>query len=134
MRRTALQYLDDILEAIGNIEEDTTGISYEEFVADRRRRDAVIRNFQVIGEESKIPTGSSPVSTFRVSTHSRIFRTISKEVTRKRTGRRSRDFAGVLTHVYFGIKPTILWDNATNNMPGLKKEIRLILRNEKKRS
>jgi uncharacterized protein with HEPN domain len=53
MRRTALQYLDDILEAIGNIEEDTTGITYEEFVADRRRRDAVIRNFQVIGEAIK---------------------------------------------------------------------------------
>ena len=52
-RRTALQYLDDILEAIGNIEEDTTGITYDEFVADRRRRDAVIRNFQVIGEAIK---------------------------------------------------------------------------------
>ena len=53
MRRTALQYLDDILDAIGNIEEDTRGISYDEFSADRRRRDAVIRNFQVIGEAIK---------------------------------------------------------------------------------
>jgi uncharacterized protein with HEPN domain len=50
MHRTALQYLDDILEAIGNIEEDTSGISLDEFVADRRRKDAVIRNFEVIGE------------------------------------------------------------------------------------
>ena len=53
MRRTSLQFLDDILEAIGNIEEDTGGISFEEFSADRRRRDAVIRNFQVIGEAIK---------------------------------------------------------------------------------
>ncbi len=53
MRRTAFQYLDDILGAIGNIEEDTKGISYDEFAADRRRRDAVIRNFQVIGEAIK---------------------------------------------------------------------------------
>jgi uncharacterized protein with HEPN domain len=37
-----LQYLDDILEAINNIEEDTAGISFDEFVADRRRKDAVI--------------------------------------------------------------------------------------------
>jgi len=29
MRRTALQYLDDILEAIGNIEEDTRRIHPE---------------------------------------------------------------------------------------------------------
>lgn len=53
MRRTALQLLDDILEAIGNIEEDTEGITFDEFSRDRRRRDAVIRNFQVIGEAIK---------------------------------------------------------------------------------
>jgi uncharacterized protein with HEPN domain len=32
MRRTALQLLDDILEAIGNIEEDTVGITFNEFL------------------------------------------------------------------------------------------------------
>ena len=53
MRRTVLQYLDDIIEAIDNIEEDTTGISFDDFVADRRRKDAVIRNFEVIGEAIK---------------------------------------------------------------------------------
>jgi uncharacterized protein with HEPN domain len=53
MHRTVLQYLDDILEAINNIEEDTAGISFDEFVADRRRKDAVIRNFEVIGEAIK---------------------------------------------------------------------------------
>ncbi len=53
MHRTVLQYLDNILEAIGNIEEDTSGISFDKFVADRRRKDAVIRNFEVIGEAIK---------------------------------------------------------------------------------
>lgn len=53
MRRTSLQLLDDILEAIGNIDEDTGGISFDDFSKDRRRRDAVIRNFQVIGEAIK---------------------------------------------------------------------------------
>jgi hypothetical protein len=116
MHRTILQYLDDILEAIGNIEEDTAGISYEDFVADRRRRDAVIRNFQVIGEAIKnLPDdlkGSYPETDWK----------------------KIAGFRDVLTHVYFGIKPTILWYNAINNLPDLKKEIRLILRNEKKRS
>ena len=32
MHRTALQYLDDILESIGNIEEVTDGISCEDFL------------------------------------------------------------------------------------------------------
>lgn len=116
MRRTSLQYLEDILEAIGNIEEDTTGISYEEFVADRRRRDAVIRNFQVIGEAIKnLPDDL-------------------KEGYPETDWKKIAGFRDVLTHVYFGIKPTILWDSATNNVPDLKKEIRRILRNERKHS
>ena len=70
MHRTVLQYLDDILEAVGNIEEDTAGISFDEFVADRRRKDAVIRNFEVIGEAIK------------------IFPVILRSDTRKPTGKR----------------------------------------------
>jgi uncharacterized protein with HEPN domain len=38
-----------------------------------------------------------------------------------------------LTHVYYGIKPTILWGNITNKMPGLKTEIRYILEREESR-
>ena len=76
----------------------------------------MIRNFQVIGEAIKnLPDdlkGGYPETDWK----------------------KIAGFRDVLTHVYFGIKPTILWDNATNNLPGLKKEIRLILRNEKKRS
>ncbi len=49
MHRTVLQYLDDILEAALNIGEDTHGLSYTEFISDRRRRDAVVRNFEIIG-------------------------------------------------------------------------------------
>lgn len=53
MHRTALQYLDDILEAARNIAEDSEGLSYHEFIADRRRKDAVVRNFEIIGEATK---------------------------------------------------------------------------------
>ncbi len=115
MHRTVLQYLDDILESIGNIEEDTTGISFEEFSADRRRRDAVIRNFQVIGEAiKKLPDDL-------------------KERYPDTDWKKIAGFRDVITHVYFGIKYTILWDNATNKLPGLKKEIRHILKNEESR-
>ena len=104
MHRTSLQYLDDILESIGNIEEDTQGISFEEFSADRRRRDAVIRNFQVIGEAiKKLP------DELREQYPSTNWKKIA-------------GFRDVLTHGYFGIKETILWDNATNNLPGLDRK------------
>src|SRR5512137_1986082 len=109
MRRTSLQLLDDILEAIGNIEEDTGGISFDEFSKDRRRRDAVIRNFQVIGDAIKY----LPLD----------LRDSYPDVNWKKIA----GFRDVLTHVYFGIKLTILWDNAVNELPPLKKEIRSIL-------
>ena len=115
MRRTVLQYLDDILESIGNIEEDTTGISLEEFSRDRRRRDAVIRNFQVIGEAIKnLPDD------LKVAYPETDWKKIA-------------GFRDVLTHVYFGIKDTILLDNAMNKLPDLKKEIRHILKREEGR-
>lgn len=115
MRRTALQFLDDILESIGNIEEDTSGISLDVFSKDRRRRDAVIRNFQVIGEAVK----SLPED----------LRERYPDIDWKKIA----GFRDVITHGYFGIKDTILWDNAINKLPGLKKEIRHIIRNEEAR-
>ena len=53
MRRTTLQYLDDILEAADRIERYTKNTSFEDFSSDTMRSDAVIRNFEVIGEAVK---------------------------------------------------------------------------------
>ena len=53
MRRTTLQYLDDILEAADRIERYTKNTSFEQFSSDTMRSDAVIRNFEVIGEAVK---------------------------------------------------------------------------------
>jgi hypothetical protein len=43
-------YLQHILEAIGNIHEYTAGMDLAAFLADRKTCDAVIRNLEVIGE------------------------------------------------------------------------------------
>jgi len=48
-----LDYLDDILEAVDKIERYTAGMDYDEFVADEKTVDAVLRNFEVIGEAAK---------------------------------------------------------------------------------
>lgn len=42
--------LEDIIEAADNISEDTSGVTYEEFLRDRRTRQLVERNFLTIGE------------------------------------------------------------------------------------
>ena len=58
MHRTALQLLDDILESTEKIEKYIHGISFDEFTSDEMRKDAVIRNFEIIGEAIKnLPEG-----------------------------------------------------------------------------
>lgn len=42
--------VEDILEAIGRIEQYTAGYDYDRWMQDRKTIDAVVRNFEVIGE------------------------------------------------------------------------------------
>lgn len=48
-----LDYLEDILEAARKIERFTEGMTYAEFERDQKTVDAVLRNFEVIGEAAK---------------------------------------------------------------------------------
>jgi len=50
MHRDPRLYLDDILEAIAQIQEYTSGVDYSKFTRDRRTQDAVVRNLEIIGE------------------------------------------------------------------------------------
>jgi uncharacterized protein with HEPN domain len=46
-------YLEDIIDAINSIEAYTKDLTFEGFVAERKTVDAVIRNFEIIGEATK---------------------------------------------------------------------------------
>ncbi len=52
-KRTPKLYLDDILTALGKIEQYTQGIAFEQFRADSKTVDAVVRNLEVIGEAAR---------------------------------------------------------------------------------
>ena len=43
-------YLRHICDAIGKIIEYTGSLSYEDFMNDEKTKDAVVRNFEIIGE------------------------------------------------------------------------------------
>lgn len=50
---TALDYIEDIVEATRKIDRYTATLEYETFVDDELTVDAVLRNFEVIGEAAK---------------------------------------------------------------------------------
>jgi len=52
MTRDARLYLYDILESIEKIEQYTANLTFEDFAANSMVVDAVVRNFEIIGEAS----------------------------------------------------------------------------------
>jgi uncharacterized protein with HEPN domain len=53
-KRTSKLLLEDIIESAEKILHYTKGISFEEFSKDNKTDDAVIRNFEIIGEASNL--------------------------------------------------------------------------------
>ena len=51
--RDSRLHADDILQAIANIEADTAGVDFEGFAADRRVRQLVERNLEILSEASR---------------------------------------------------------------------------------
>jgi uncharacterized protein with HEPN domain len=92
MSRSLNLYLEDIIEAIRKIHSYISLLSFEEFCADERTIDAVIRNLIVIGEAVK----NIPEDTRKLE---------SGIEWRKIAG--LRDFAA---HAYFNVSNQIVWD------------------------
>ena len=72
MSRSQLLYLYDIAEAAESIRAYIGPMSYEEFSKDKMRIDAVVRNFEIIGEAAKnINKGKKTVPRHRLEGGSR---------------------------------------------------------------
>lgn len=112
MRRNYLLYLEDILESATKIQNYVGNLSFEDLLKDRMRVDAIVRNFEIIGEAS-----------------SKIPREIRDKYPSVEWGRIS-DFRNVLAHEYFGIKYKIMWDIIKNKLPELEKQIKSIIDQE----
>ena len=107
-------YLQDILDAVNNIESFVDGMTYEEFIKDRKTLNAVVRSIEIIGEASKnIP------ETLKAN---------CKELPWKQmAGMRDK-----LIHAYFGVDIETLWKAVKENIPPLKKAIQKMLKDQEK--
>jgi uncharacterized protein with HEPN domain len=102
-------FCDDIVEAIDRIVRYTAGMTYEEFAADTKTQDAVIRNLEILGEAVR-----SLPEAFKDQYPDVPWREI----------RRMRDR---LIHHYFGVSLKIVWETVQTDIPALRKQLRTIL-------
>jgi uncharacterized protein with HEPN domain len=110
LKRTENLYLNDILEAMKKIEKYMGSITFDEFSRDIMLVDAVIRNFEIIGEAAK---------------------QISSETKKENVQIQWREMAGMrdkLAHEYFGVDTEILWKTAKQRLPVLKPQIQELLK------
>ena len=101
-KRELGDYIQDILEALGEVEEFTAGMQFEDFVEDKKTINAVVRSLEVIGEATKrIPDSLR-------EKHSKI-------PWKRMAGMRDK-----LIHEYFGIDLEIVWEVVNTELPPIK--------------
>lgn len=103
--------LEQILEAAGFIEVDTAGMSFDEFSQDRRSRQAVERNFEIIGEAVNRLRRHAPEIAERISASQQIV-----------------GFRNQLIHGYDRIEFDTVWHAVQSTLPVLRAEVEALLR------
>ncbi len=109
IKRDEKLYIEDILEAIIRIEKYIVGFDSEKFEEDDKTSDAVIRNFEIIGEATK---------------------KVSDDLRNKYPNLPWKEMAGMrdkLIHNYFGIHLEVVYLTATEFLPELKENILSII-------
>jgi len=101
-----------MLLAMNRVAEYISGLSFPEFKRDYKTVDAVIRNFEVIGEASKnMPKEIK--DKYPIVPWDEMYLMRNK-----------------ISHEYFGVDYEILWDVASNYLPENKLQIEDILKKE----
>ncbi len=84
----------------------TAGMDQQQLLADERTYDAVLRNFEIIGEASR----NIPDDVLRLMT----------EI----DWQRIRRMRNVVAHVYFGVDDNIVWNTIRQKVPELLEAVR----------
>jgi uncharacterized protein with HEPN domain len=102
MQRDAARYADHMLDAIANIEADTAGHDFERFRKDRRVRQLVERNLEIISEASR-----------------RLPQEL-KDAEGQIPWRAIAGIGNIIRHDYHDTYPTVLWQTCAEDLKPLK--------------
>jgi uncharacterized protein with HEPN domain len=98
-------YIEHILNSINSIQEYISGLSLEIFLDDRKTQDAVVRQFEIIGEATK------RISSDFQDNHPNI------------PWSQMAGMRDVLIHDYIDVNFEIVWKTAIENIPVVKEAI-----------
>jgi uncharacterized protein with HEPN domain len=113
-RRDLRDYLQDILEAVNDIDSFVADMSYEQFIKDKKTLNAVVRSIEIVGEASKRLPESLKVKN-------------SELPWREIAGMRDK-----LIHAYFGMDAETIWKTVKENIPQLKQTIKKMSKDQEK--
>jgi uncharacterized protein with HEPN domain len=108
--RPQLLYCQDILESGAAIQSYVQGITFDEFMQDRMRYTAVIREFEIIGEA----VGKLPMEL--------------KAGYKDTPWQDIKDFRNLLAHEYFGVDLEIVWNTVHHDLPLLMDAVQEIVK------
>jgi uncharacterized protein with HEPN domain len=111
--RDLILLLEDMLESALKIKRYTTNLDYDSFLSDDKTIDAVVRNFEIIGEAAN-----------RIDPD---FRTRNSFI----DWTRIRGFRNRIVHNYFGIDYEIVWTIIDNDLDHLIEQIETVISNFK---
>ncbi len=94
-------YLQDILDAARLVQEYTAKMTGDEFLADVKTQDAVLRRFEIIGEAAAHLTDDTRALFPDVPFH------------------QMRGMRNIIAHVYGEVDLTIVWRTVRDHLPGL---------------
>jgi uncharacterized protein with HEPN domain len=105
-------YLGHIVEAIERINRYAGVISEDEFLQDEKTQDAIIRNFEIIGEASRNIERHHPDFAHK---HSHVSWGVAYEM------------RNVLAHGYFMVDMEIVWKTIKYDLPDMAEQIRSLM-------
>lgn len=109
--RDIVLLLEDMLESALKIKRYTANLDYDSFLNDDKTIDAVVRNFEIIGEAANRTDPD--------------FRILNSEI----EWNRIRGFRNRIVHDYFGIDYEIVWTIIENDLGNLIKQIESVISN-----